>query len=83
MRCLVPRSSRLDDDEEMKHCCNVPSARAYAPTIGASAGSAVLGEDSGHDPEQGSLLTVLGAASLEREDDLALAAEAVVRASGR
>jgi len=51
MRCLVPKSSRLDDYEEMKHCCNVLSARAYVPTNGAAVGSAVLGEESEHDLE--------------------------------
>lgn len=83
MHYLVPKSSRLDDDEEMKHCCNALSAKACVPTNGVAVGSAVVGEVFEHDPEEGSLLTIPDAASLEREDGLALAVEAVVRASGR
>lgn len=48
MRCSVLKSSRLDDDAEMKHCCNVLSAKACVLTNGGAAGSAVLYEVSGH-----------------------------------
>lgn len=51
MRCLVPKSSRRDDYEGMRHCCNVLSARACVPTNVVPVGSAVLGEESEHDLE--------------------------------
>lgn len=84
MRYLAPESrSHRDDDEETTHCCNVPSARAYVLTNGPVVGLAVFGEEeSEHDLEQGNLSVLLDAVFVEREDDLGLAAEAAVRASG-
>lgn len=84
-RCLGPKSrGRRDGYGETKNCCSVLSARVYAPANGTVVGLAVLGEEeSVHDLEKGSLLVALDAALVEREDDLVLAAEAAVRASGR